>query len=225
MTEDPSKFDFFFVLLADGYSPYEFEENAPFFSKGRSYSSIQLIGGTDRAILVTCKESLLHSRSLRTVVDSYSPVPLMARIHPAIIKYLAAKWDKSPLLNLTFSLLPESEIPQTLTVQSIDDSLNAVPAVANEKEIVSFLHTSLSSPASFHIFSSSLKRDDSFIQGTPRVTLNNVIALLKASIIETIEVKSSFKLMSLRDEPSGSMSSPSASPSRTPERPHASVHD
>ena len=225
MTEDPSKFDFFFVLLADGYSPYEFEENAPFFSKGRSYSSIQFIGGTDRAILVTCKESLLHSRSLRTVIDSYSPVPLMARIHPAIIKYLAAKWDKSPLLNLTYVLLPESEIPQTLTVQSIDDSLNAVPADANEEEIVSFLHTSLSSPTSFHVFSSSLKRSDSFIQGTPRVTLNNVIVLLKASIIETIEVKSSFKLMSLRDEPSGSMSSPSASPSRTPERPHASVHD
>ena len=191
--------------MADAHYPYEFEENTPFFSKGRLYSSIQFVGGTDRALIVTCKESLLHYRKLRSIIDSYAPVPLLGRIHPTIVKALANQWSDSPLLNLTYFLLPESEIPQTLAVHSIDGALNTIPALTSEEKLVSYLHSSLLSSTTFHVLSSSLlqDQDETFIQGSPRVTLNNMIALLKSSIIESIEMKSAFTLMSLRTEAGG----------------------
>ena len=135
---DPSKFDVFFVVLNDAHYIYEFEENSCFFSKGRLYSLIQFVGGTYRAFLVIIKESLLYYRNQSFIIDSYVPVPLLGRIHPAKVKALANQWSDSPLLNWIYLLLPEYGIPQTFAVHSFDGTLKAIPALSSE-EITHFL--------------------------------------------------------------------------------------
>ena len=157
--------------------------------------------------MVTCKESLLHSFNLRRIIDSYSPVPLLARIHPGVLNALANHWNENAVMNLTYSLLPGSKLSPSFSAQSDDEYRMSIPTeLSKEEQIVSFLHSSLSSSSSFHILSSSLRTDDddTFLQGSPRITLNNIIALLKASVVEKVDLKPFFSLTSLREESHGS---------------------
>ena len=102
-------------------------------------------------------------------------------------------------------MLSEYEIPQTFAVHSIDGTFNAFPALTSEKILVSYLHSSLLSLIAFHVLSSSLlqDQDEVFIQGSPHLSLNTIIALLKSSNNESIEVKSAFILLTLRMEADG----------------------
>ena len=157
--------------------------------------------------MVTCKEKLLHSPCLRRIIESYSPIPHLARIHPEVIIALANHWNEHAVMNLTYSLLPGSKLSSSFSAQSTDEFRISIPTeLSKEEQIVSFLHSSLSSSSSFHILSSSLRTDDddTFLQGSPRITLNNIIALLKASVVEKVDLKPFFSLTSLREESHGS---------------------
>ena len=177
---------------------------------------------------MVCKETLLHSRNLRHIIDSYSPIPLLARIHPSVIMALANHWNEKAALNLTYSLLPEQKLPQTPSALSVDESILSIPTqITKEEQITSFLHSSLSSPSTFHVLASSLYTEDdqSFLQGSPRIALNNLIALLKSSVVERVDLKPSLSLASLREDAHGSRCLPFASLARTSQRAHASIHD
>lgn len=191
-------------------------------------SSVRFVGGTDRAIVVVCKETLLRSRNLRHIIDSYSPIPLLARIHPSVITALANHWNEKAVLNLTYSVLPEQKLPQALSALSVDEAHLSIPTqITKEEQITSFLHSSLSSPSTFHVLASSLYTEDdqSFLQGSPRIALNNIIALLKSSVVERVDLKPSLSLASLREDAHGSRCLPFASLARTSQRAHASIHD
>ena len=171
------------------------------------------MGGTNRAVTIICKESFLHSSSLRGIIHAYAPFPLLARIHPSLVDAIASQWNANSELEVSFVALPEHSVIQTAVstfknaFSALKSSLFSTPLpsesvaesslpndLADAEKLVQYLFTSLQSP---HASSSSLQQT---LQGSPQSVLRTIVSQLQSNRVERVEVKGKFVLASLRSE-------------------------
>lgn len=194
------------------YYPYQFVDHLPVFAKGRSYTTVHFVGGTNRAVTIICRESFLHSSSLRGVIHAYTPFPLLARIHPSLVDAMASQWNANSELEVSFIALPEQSVIQTAfsafknAFSVLKSSLLSTPLpsestvesslpndLADAEKLVQYLFTSLQTP----LAPSSLQQT---IQGSPQFVLRTIVSQLQSNRVERVEVKGKFVLASLRSE-------------------------
>ena len=92
------------MLLKEECTVSDFEDSIPFsFFKLERYD-IEYIGGQNRSFILLCRESFLHSRSLSRIIQSYAPVPLIARLHPSLLPIAsdALNTDSDLSVSITF---------------------------------------------------------------------------------------------------------------------------
>lgn len=121
--------DRFYVILADGVDVVDFQDKLPFLSSFRFHLELELIGGQNKALFVTCKKSFFQQRSVKKMVFSYVPVPTVARIPMALIHTIMDKLESNDKLNITLKLYSDKERSNMVPAASFSAYLES----SNEK--------------------------------------------------------------------------------------------
>lgn len=89
------------------------------------FHSAEYIGGQNKSVIVACRESYLNRSPFRSMIESYAPIPLLARIESSVLTEVARAANKhsslllsvntindeaETVVNLTFADLSVSEI-------------------------------------------------------------------------------------------------------------------
>lgn len=119
--------DIYFVLLKEEYSVSDFETYIP----GRWLSfykyDIEYIGGQNKSLIIHCNEKLLQTKSLLTIIDSYSRVPLLARIDMSLLNQLSIAYNNMTDLDIIAEFSDEAGISSDsftqLKVSSLEESI------------------------------------------------------------------------------------------------------
>ena len=128
-TVDAHDEDRYYVILADGVDVVDFQESLPFLSSLRFHLELELIGGQNKALFVTCKKSFFLQRSVKKMVLSYVPVPTVARIPMALIHALMDKLESNDMLNITLKYYPDQDRSNMVSSASFSAFLES----SNEK--------------------------------------------------------------------------------------------
>ena len=128
-TIDAHDEDRYYVILADGVDVVDFQESLPFFSSLRFHLELELIGGQNKALFVTCKKSFFLQRSVKKMISSYVPVPTVARIPMALIHAIMGKLESNDVLNITLKYYPDQEKSNMVSATSFSAYLES----SNEK--------------------------------------------------------------------------------------------
>lgn len=80
-----SKIDSFYCLLNDGYTVASFPTRLPLIGGKSGLFDIEYTSGQNKALIVICKEWILHSLFISYLIKSYSSIPLLARIDPSLL--------------------------------------------------------------------------------------------------------------------------------------------
>ena len=128
-TIDAHDEDRYYVILADGVDVVDFQESLPFFSSLRFHLELELIGGQNKALFVSCKKSFFLQRSVKKMISSYVPVPTVARIPMALIHAIMGKLESNDVLNITLKYYPDQEKSNMVSATSFSAYLES----SNEK--------------------------------------------------------------------------------------------
>lgn len=94
-------------MLKDGYTVLDFSNKINFFNSW-GYQNMEFVGGQNKCVIVTCKESFLNRDPFKSIIDSYASIPLLARISPSVITALSKASKNHTTVSLSISSISES---------------------------------------------------------------------------------------------------------------------
>lgn len=217
-----NKIDSFYVLLKDEYTVADFPTRIPLTVMKSELFDIEYIGGQNRALIVVCKESLLHSWFVSYLIESYSFIPLLARITPSLLTKTCNAVNDNTELSVTVKFFPDV----ALSHDSFDSLSKSVNSLSSNREMsISSLNQSFLAPSSLiqilhsqyhqsnelsiepHSLSIQFDSKSSSIvslKGNGNNLLCYFSSLLHMKGVKSIQPTPLFKLHSINDEPSGS---------------------
>lgn len=119
-----NKIDSFYVLLKDKYTVADFPTRIPLTVTKSDLFDIEYIGGQNRALIVVCKESLLHSWFVSYLIESYSSIPLLARITPSLLTKACDAVNGNNELSITIKFFPDVSLSND-SFDSLSKSMNS----------------------------------------------------------------------------------------------------
>lgn len=111
--------------MKEEYSVLHFSEAMKYYSYF-GIRSVEYIGGQNKSLIVVCRESYLNRNPFRRIIDSYAPIPPLARIDPSVITEVAkAANDHSFILLQISSILdkPVKVLNLTFTDLSFNETI------------------------------------------------------------------------------------------------------
>lgn len=134
-----NKIDSFYVLLKDKYTVADFPTHIPLTVTKSDLFDIEYIGGQNRALIVVCKESLLHSWFVSYLIESYSSIPLLARITPSLLTKTCDAVNGNNELSITIKFFPDVSLSND-SFDSLSKSMNSFSS-NGEMSILSSNHS------------------------------------------------------------------------------------
>ena len=89
-------------MLKDGYTVLDFSKRIS-ASTNRGYQKMEFVGGQNKCMIVTCKETFLNRDPFKSIIDSYASIPLLARISPSVITAISKKKKNHTTVSLSVS--------------------------------------------------------------------------------------------------------------------------
>lgn len=103
-----SDYDRYYVMLKDGYTVADFSKRIGFLTSF-GYQNMEYVGGQNKCVIVTCKESFLNRNPFKSMIDSYAPIPLLARVSPSVVTALSNASKNHTAVSLSISSISSSE--------------------------------------------------------------------------------------------------------------------
>ena len=103
-----SDYDRYYVMLKDGYTVADFSKRIGFLTSF-GYQNMEYVGGQNKCVIVTCKESFLNRNPFKSMIDSYAPIPLLARVSPSVVTALSKASKNHTAVSLSISSISSSE--------------------------------------------------------------------------------------------------------------------
>ena len=97
-----SDYDRYYVMLKDGYTVADFSKRIGFLTS-LGYQNMEYVGGQNKCVIVTCKESFLNRNPFKSMIDSYAPIPLLARVSPSVVTALSKASKNHTAVSLSIS--------------------------------------------------------------------------------------------------------------------------
>lgn len=89
-------------MLKDGYTVLDFSKRIS-ASTNRGYQKMEFVGGQNKCMIVTCKETFLNRDPFKSIIDSYASIPLLARISPSVITAISEASKNHTTVSLSVS--------------------------------------------------------------------------------------------------------------------------
>lgn len=102
-----NEYDRYYVMLKDGYTVSDFSKRIGFLTS-LGYQKMEYVGGQNKCVIVICKESFLNRNPFKSMIDSYAPFPLLARVSPSVITALAKASRNHTALSLSITSISGS---------------------------------------------------------------------------------------------------------------------
>ena len=102
-----NEYDRYYVMLKDGYTVSDFSKRIGFLTS-LGYQKMEYVGGQNKCVIVICKESFLNRNPFKSMIDSYAPFPLLARVSPSVITALSKASRNHTALSLSISSISGS---------------------------------------------------------------------------------------------------------------------
>ena len=126
---------------------------------------MEYVGGQNKSLIITCKESFLYSRSLTRIIDRFAPVPLLARIDPTVLEVASSCLKENKYLNISLQFY--SKVSKT-SFASVAPSSQSILSLNSDLCNYSIRHSSLAPSSVFsyiynnhHSSQSQLKQSSS----------------------------------------------------------------
>lgn len=87
--------------MKDGYTVADFQDYIPFTVKKTGDYEMEYIGGQNKSLIITCRQSFLYSHSLTHIIDRFAPIPLLARIDPLVLEAASTSLKENKYLNIS----------------------------------------------------------------------------------------------------------------------------
>ena len=97
-----NEYDRYYVMLKDGYTVSDFSKRIGFLTS-LGYQKMEYVGGQNKCVIVICKESFLNRNPFKSMIDSYAPFPLLARVSPSVITALSKASRNHTALSLSIA--------------------------------------------------------------------------------------------------------------------------
>ena len=107
-----NEYDRYYVMLKDGYTVSDFSKRIGFLTSF-GYQKMEYVGGQNKCVIVICKESFLNRDPFKSMIDSYAPFPLLARVSPSVITALSKASRNHTALSLSITSIsgsPEKQL-------------------------------------------------------------------------------------------------------------------
>lgn len=107
-----NEYDRYYVMLKDGYTVSDFSKRIGFLTS-LGYQKMEYVGGQNKCVIVICKESFLNRNPFKSMIDSYAPFPLLARVSPSVITALSKASRNHTALSLSITSIsgsPEKQL-------------------------------------------------------------------------------------------------------------------
>ena len=107
-----NEYDRYYVMLKDGYTVSDFSKRIGFLTSF-GYQKMEYVGGQNKCVIVICKESFLNRNPFKSMIDSYAPFPLLARVSPSVITALSKASRNHTALSLSIASIsgaPEKQL-------------------------------------------------------------------------------------------------------------------
>ena len=107
-----NEYDRYYVMLKDGYTVSDFSKRIGFLTSF-GYQKMEYVGGQNKCVIVICKESFLNRDPFKSMIDSYAPFPLLARVSPSVITALSKASRNHTALSLSIASIsgsPEKQL-------------------------------------------------------------------------------------------------------------------
>lgn len=102
-----NEYDRYYVMLKDGYTVADFSKRIGFLTSF-GYQKMEYVGGQNKCVIVICKESFLNRNPFKSMIDSYAPFPLLARVSPSVITALSKASKNHTALSLSITSISGS---------------------------------------------------------------------------------------------------------------------
>ena len=102
-----NEYDRYYVMLKDGYTVSDFSKRIGFLTS-LGYQKMEYVGGQNKCVIVICKESFLNRNPFKSMIDSYAPFPLLARVSPSVITALSKASRNHTALSLSIASISGS---------------------------------------------------------------------------------------------------------------------
>ena len=102
-----NEYDRYYVMLKDGYTVSDFSKRIGFLTSF-GYQKMEYVGGQNKCVIVICKESFLNRNPFKSMIDSYAPFPILARVSPSVITALSKASRNHTALSLSISSISGS---------------------------------------------------------------------------------------------------------------------
>ena len=102
-----NEYDRYYVMLKDGYTVSDFSKRIGFLTS-LGYQKMEYVGGQNKCVIVICKESFLNRNPFKSMIDSYAPFPILARVSPSVITALSKASRNHTALSLSISSISGS---------------------------------------------------------------------------------------------------------------------
>ena len=102
-----NEYDRYYVMLKDGYTVSDFSKRIGFLTSF-GYQKMEYVGGQNKCVIVICKESFLNRNPFKSMIDSYAPFPLLARVSPSVITALSKASRNHTALSLSIASISGS---------------------------------------------------------------------------------------------------------------------
>lgn len=107
-----NEYDRYYVMLKDGYTVSDFSKRIGFLTS-LGYQKMEYVGGQNKCVIVICKESFLNRNPFKSMIDSYAPFPLLARVSQSVITALSKASRNHTALSLSIASIsgaPEKQL-------------------------------------------------------------------------------------------------------------------
>lgn len=102
-----NEYDRYYVMLKEGYTVSDFSKRIGFLTS-LGYQKMEYVGGQNKCVIVICKESFLNRNPFKSMIDSYAPFPILARVSPSVITALSKASRNHTALSLSISSISGS---------------------------------------------------------------------------------------------------------------------
>ena len=120
-----NEYDRYYVMLKDGYTVSDFSKRIGFLTSF-GYQKMEYVGGQNKCVIVICKESFLNRDPFKSMIDSYAPFPLLARVSPSVITALSKASRNHTALSLAITSIsgsPEKQLNLDFTDNQEQDGV------------------------------------------------------------------------------------------------------
>lgn len=204
--------------MNDEYTVADFPKHLPLIGGKSGLFDIEYIGGQNKALIVTCKEWMLHSLFLSYLIKSYSSIPLLARIDPSLLSITCDAINENSDLSVTIqfyhdvslSLNAFSSLAKSTTTLSSNTKISHCLTIrlslapSSLLQILHYEHNQLdgvsNEPHSLSIQFDSKSKNAVSVKGSAHTLFSYFSSLLHMEGVKYIQPTPTYQLHYLREE-------------------------